>query len=393
MTLPPSETPAKLQFDDEPGASRSKWIACFLGLALVGWMGSGFIVASPQEDNNTAPLEAKTFTVAIRESEARDVTKIFAAEGQAQPDRRAAVRAQASGEVVHLTAIKGATLNAGDEIARLSTRELEARVLEAEEGLKQAREDFETTQSLFERGVATATRLREVRADLASAEAQLAQAEEARDDTVIRAPFTGRLNALDLDIGSYVSAGTEIGTILDIDPLRIVIQVPQQALAQVREGEKATVSFITGEERTGTIEYVSRDADTDTRTFLAEIIVPNPEGEIASGVSAQVLIPTEKIAAHFISPAILSLSEDGRLGLKTIDQRNRVVFHEIVVERAERDGIWVSGLTQNEKLITIGQGFVSQGEEVIPVPEEQSEERSVSSVNVEVPGGVETEID
>lgn len=358
---------APLAFKDDPGSSRSKWVAALLTLGIVGWMGSGFVLPSAEAETSTPVSEPQAVAVRVMQSTAQPVVKTFTAEGQAQPNRRALLRPQASGEVIELPVHKGRMVATGDAIARLATRELEALVQEAREELARAQEDYDNTQTLSDRGIATATRLRETRAALASAAAQLTQAEEALDNAVIRAPFDGRLDSLDLEIGAYVSAGTEVGTVLDTDPLRIVIQIPQQSLAQIHEGMEATTIFITGEERTGTIDYVSRDAESDTRTFRAEITVPNPDAQIASGLSVQVRIPTDTVTAHFISPAILSLSEDGVLGIKTVDADNSVAFHEVRVERAQRDGVWVSGLPDTAQIITIGQGFVSDGETVAPV--------------------------
>ena len=384
-----AQAPAPLDFRDEPGSSRSKWVAGLLAVALVGWMGSGIILPAP-DDAAEAPVDAAAaVAVSVRDSRAERVTKTFSAQGQAQPDRRAILRPQTTGEVIDLPARKGQTLAAGDEIARLSTRELEARVQQARQELVRAEEDNTSTQSLVDRGIATAARLRETRAALAAAQAQLTQAEEGLDAAVIRAPFDGRLDSLDLEIGAFATAGNEVGILLDTDPLRIVIQVPQQSLALIRAGQEAGVTFITGEERTGTIEYVSRDAVAETRTFRAEITVPNPDGAIASGLSVQVRIPTEDVTAHFVSPAILSLSEDGRLGVKTVDAADKVVFHEVVVERAQRDGVWISGLPEAARIITIGQGFVSQGETVDPTADPDT----VAAADVALPGGTGTEIE
>ncbi|WP_172978132.1 efflux RND transporter periplasmic adaptor subunit [Roseovarius sp. THAF27] len=381
--------PTRLEFKDEPGASRSRWVAGSLALALVGWLGSGFIFPSEDVGEAESSDAIEAVAVKVRDSVAEPVTKTFSAEGQAQPDRRATLRPEIGGEVVSLSASKGDVVQPGDEVARLSTRELEARLLEAQEALTRTRESFQSTEALVERGVATANSLRDARADLAAAEAQLTQAEEALDSAVIRAPFHGRLDNLDLEIGSFTSAGEEVGVVLDTDPLRIIIQVPQQALAQVREGQEAVVTFITGEKREGRIEYISRDAATDTRTFRAEIVVANPEGKIASGLSVQVRIPTDQVTAHFVSPAILSLSEDGRLGIKTVDGSDKVKFSEVVVERAQRDGIWISGLPEEARIITIGQGFVSEGEVVDP----RLDEDTVASAEVDAPEARQTEID
>ena len=376
--------PQPLKFENERGASRSKWVAGILALALVGWMGSGFVMPAPEDEPAAQAAEPQPVTVKIVDSRASAVTRFFAAEGQAQPDRRAILRPETSGEVAELLLRKGATVEAGDEIAKLDTRELEARLQEAREALNRNQENYDNTVQLSERGVATATQLREARADLAATEAQFAQAEEALESAVLRAPFAGRLDSLDLEVGEFASAGAEVGTVLDTDPLRIVIQVPQQALSQIREGMQADVTFITGEEATGTIDYVSRDAEADTRTFRAEITVPNPDTAIASGLSVQVQVPTTEVTAHFLSPAILSLSEDGLLGIKTVDDENKVEFHPVEVERAQRDGIWVSGLPDSARIITIGQGFVSQGEIVAPVTGEPTPDSSeTASAEVE----------
>ncbi|MEQ3625466.1 MAG: efflux RND transporter periplasmic adaptor subunit [Celeribacter sp.] len=375
------QTPERLSFTDEPGSARSKWVAGLLGLGLAGWMGSGYLLPAPPKETAEPVRPQEAVAVAVRDSVAQDVTQVFTAEGQAQPDRRATLRAETSGEVATLAARKGDYLEQGDVIARLSTREQDARVAQAREEVARAQREFDNAETLLARGVSTTDRVTDARAALASAQAQLTQAEEALDAAVIRAPFAGRLDALDLDEGGYVSAGGEVGTMLDTDPLSIVIQIPQQSLSRIKEGQAATVRFITGTERSGTVDYVSKDAESETRTFRAEITVPNPDGDIASGLSVQVEIPTGQMSAHFISPAILSLGSDGRLGVKTVDADNTVVFSPVVLERAQTDGIWVSGLPAQARVITIGQGFVSNGEAVAPT----LEEAEVAAAEIDAP--------
>lgn len=363
-------SPQTLHFADEKGASRSKWVAGILALVLTAWMGSGFILPAPPQEADAPVDRVEAITVAVRDSRAEDVTQVFTAEGQAQPDRRSILRAEIDGDVAVLSAQRGEYLAQGDIIARLGTREQEADVARARQELAAAQRDFDNAETLLERGVATTDRVSQARAALARAQSDVTRAEEGIDSAVIRAPFDGRLDALDLEEGAYVPAGTEIGTMLDIDPLKIVIQVPQQALSRIREGGSATVRFITGQEIEGTVEYVSKDAVTETHTFRAEIRVPNPDGRIASGLSVTVTIPTGQMSAHFISPAILSLGTDGQLGVKTVQDDDTVAFHPVVVEQAQTDGVWVSGLPEQARIITIGQGFVSAGEPVVPTPEE-----------------------
>lgn len=357
-----------LTFEDDPGASRSVWVAAGIVLALVLWMGSGFVLpdnADGASESADQPPDAP-FGVAVRTSEARPVTRYFRGEGQAEPDRDTAIRAETSGEVAEVLAEKGDRVAEGQILARLDAARAASEVERAREELARAEREFENATTLLERGAGTVDRVADTRAALAAAEAALTQAEEALADTEIRAPFGGRLEALTLDPGEFVQSGTVVGRVLDTDPLTVSVQVPQQALGRLEAGQTAEVSFITGEVREGRIAFLGASAQEGTRTFRAEIEVPNPEGRIPAGISAEVRVATGETVAHFLSPAILSLGPEGALGVKTVTADDAVAFHEVAIVRAETDGIWVTGLPETARIITVGQGFVSAGETVTP---------------------------
>jgi multidrug efflux system membrane fusion protein len=296
------------------------------------------------------------------------VTLFFQAEGQAQPDRDTVIRAETSGDVAEVLVDKGQEVDEGAVIARLSTTRAEADLTRAREELARARREFDNASELLDRGVATADRVSQARATLAAAEAAVTAAEEAIDAARVTAPFAGRIETLSLDPGEFVQAGAEVGRIVDNRPLTVAIQVPQQALRRLENGQPATVSFITGEEREGEVSFVGTSAAAETRTFLAEISVPNADGAIPAGISAEIRIPTGTAEAHFVQPSTVSLSPEGLLGVKTVDEADMVAFHGIEIVRAEINGIWVTGLPETARIITVGQGFVNAGEVVAPAP-------------------------
>jgi multidrug efflux system membrane fusion protein len=359
----------RLSFENDKGASRSTWIAAALVIAVVGWMGSGFIVPS-EEAEAAGPSETRIepVAVAVNQSETEAVTLYFRAEGQAQPDRDTSPRAERSGDVAEVLVKKGEDVEGGTVIARLSATFAESDLTRAREERDRAQREFDNATELLERGVATADRVSQARATLAAAQASVTEAEESIQSLEITAPFTGRIEALTLDPGEFVQAGSEVGRIVDNRPLTVAIQVPQQALGRIRNGQTAVVNFITGEEREGTVSFVGTAASAETRTFLAEITVPNEDGAIPAGISAEINIPTGTADAHFVQASTVSLSPEGRLGIKTVDDDNTVVFHPIQIVRAEINGIWVSGLPESPRIITIGQGFVNEGETVNPSP-------------------------
>ncbi|PUB14903.1 efflux RND transporter periplasmic adaptor subunit [Yoonia sediminilitoris] len=361
-----ADAPERLTFSSDMGASRSTWIAAALVLLIVGWMGSGFVF--PSEDNAPATTREapKPVTVAVTTSGAKTVTQFFQAEGQALPDRDTALRAETSGDVAEVLVAKGQDVSAGDLIARLDPSKNDADANRAAEELIRAQRELDNAQQLLDRGVATQDRVTEARADLASAQAQVIAFEQAAQALTITAPFDGRIETLDLDAGEYVSAGSEVGRLVDITPLTVAIQVPQQSLTRLKAGQPATVRFITGEEREGTVTFVGTAAASETRTFLAEIEVANEDRAIPAGISAEVIIPTGEVTAHFLSPSIVSLDTEGSLGVKTVNDDDVVAFYPIEIVKAQIDGIWVTGLPETVDVITVGQGFVSADETVTP---------------------------
>lgn len=355
--------------------SWSGWIAALFVLALVGWMGSGYYypaaTTDAEEQRNT---ERQPFTVEAFVSRARTVTEFVASEGQVSPDRMTPVRAKVGGTVEEIAVAKGDFVDEGALIARIALDDRVAQRSQAEAELARRQGEYNRVSGLAERGYATAAQVEEAQAELATAQAELAAIQQTTGDTEIRAPITGVLDNFDLDLGEFVAAAAEVGTVIDNDPLSVDIQIPQQSVGRVRAGQQAAITFITGETREGTVRYVAANADAATRTFPVEITVANPERDIPAGISAQVRIPVGEIPAHFLSAALLALGPDGTLGVKAVGEDETVVFHPIKLVRAETDGIWVSGPPQTMRVISVGQGFVSSGETVRVIDAAPTEE-------------------
>jgi len=363
----PDNAPQRLTFSSDKGASRSTWFAALLVLAIVGWMGSGFIIPSEDTDPVIAREDPKPVAVAVTTSLAETVTQFYQAEGQALPDRDTLMRAETSGDIAQVFVGKGQDVSAGDIIARFDPTNNEADANRVAEELVLARRELENAESLLERGVATADRVADARAALVAVQGQVTAVEQAAKSLTITAAFDGRIETLNINAGEFVSAGTEVGRLVDITPLTVAIQVPQQSLTRLSVGQPATVRFITGEERTGMVTFVGTSAASETRTFLAEIEVENEDGAIPAGISAEVIIPTGEVTAHFLSPSIVSLNTEGALGIKTVNADNVVEFFEVQVVKAQIDGIWVTGLPESVDVITVGQGFVNETEILAPM--------------------------
>jgi multidrug efflux system membrane fusion protein len=85
---------------------------------------------------------------------------------------------------------------------------------------------------------------------------------------------------------------------------------------------------------------------------------------VVSGTTAELRIPAEELSAHYISPALLSLNKQDEIGVKSVSEDGVVVFHSVDIVRADVDGVWVTGLPERVRVITVGQGFVREGDRV-----------------------------
>ncbi|MBT7370313.1 MAG: efflux RND transporter periplasmic adaptor subunit, partial [Gammaproteobacteria bacterium] len=106
------------------------------------------------------------------------------------------------------------------------------------------------------------------------------------------------------------------------------------------------------------------------RTYSIEIHLANTNAAIPSGVTAQIEIPVASVRAQKISPALLVLDDSGQMGVRTVDGDNSVEFSPVRIVSDEIDGIWVEGLSEVTRVITVGQQLVVAGEKVDPTHDE-----------------------
>ena len=165
-------------------------------------------------------------------------------------------------------------------------------------------------------------------------------------------------------MGDYLNTGGVCGTIIDPDPMMLVGEVAEKEITLIKVGSKATAKLITGDQIEGTVSFVSTSSNPSSRTFRVEIKVDNKDRRIRDGVSAQIEISGKELLAHRISPSILMLGDSGELGVRTVDETNQVGFSRIEILEDTTEGIWISGLPEVTKIITIGQEYVYQGQTV-----------------------------
>ena len=349
----------------------SKLFALGMVAALSGWLISG-ATTPEQASGGLTEVAERSFEpprVRTRQFSAEPVSRPIIISGRTEPARAVDLRAELNGRIAALEVERGERLVAGAVIARLDLRDREARLAEARALLRRRQLEYQAGLKLLKRKHISETQLAESKANLEAARARVKGIEVEIDNTAIRAPFTGVVDRRPVEIGDYVSTGDTIARILELDPILITGEVAQRDVEYLQLGTTGSARLATGQIVEGKLRYVTAEADAATRTFRVELEVTNPTESLMAGVTGEIRIPTRKIPAHYLSPALLALNDAGELGVKTVTAEGKVAFNPVTLIQAGTAGVWVGGLPRQATIITVGQGFVSHGQPVHAVPE------------------------
>jgi len=355
-------------------------IATLIALGIGLWLFSGQIdsgepirhgsLADQNTETTAADEDRKPTQVRARTSQAQTYTASVLVRGRTENKRSVDVRAETQGRVESRPVEKGSQVEAGALLCRLAVEDRNAALIEAREGLNQARTDFDGAQRMKAKGFQSDSDIARVRARLASAQASVERAKLAIARTYIRAPFDGIVEDTQAEIGDYLQPGAACATVIDLDPMLLVGRISERDVASLNVGSKA--SAVLGDNTTleGEVSFIGRQSDTSTRTYPLEISIPNADYKIRSGLTAQVKVPVGEVKAHLISPALLGLDTAGNIGLRTLSDDDRVVWHNITILDDEGSGAWITGLPDVVRIITVGQELVIPGEQVEPIFEQ-----------------------
>jgi multidrug efflux system membrane fusion protein len=279
-------------------------ISLFILAPIILWMLSGILI---NDDVVEVKKENKLFQVGVIKSSATLFQPLIKLKATTESEARVNVKAKTSGEVVKIGAKQGEFVEKDDVLCSLGIVEL--------------------------------------------------------NRTEVKAPFSGYLEQI-VKPGNFLERGQVCATIIQLDPITFIAEVPEFNINKVNTGQEVTLDLITGETVNGKLTFVSKSASTSTRTFKVESQVKNDSGQIRDGITSEMTIKIEKILAHQISPSILILNDAGKLGVRSVEN-NIVIFYEVVILEDSASGLWVSGIPENLDLITQGQGFVEDGQKVL----------------------------
>lgn len=343
-------------------AQRPYIIAIAISLVLILWMASGIAQEKtmPSEKGKSKQVIPKVQVETMQAQTVRDAVELY---GRTEPDRIATLKAEVYGKVEQVFAKRGAKVKKDQLILKLALNDLPSQLAQSKALLKQREIEYQGAKKLNADGYQGEVQLSTAAANLEAVKAEIKRLEIAIDNTSIRAPFDGVLNTRYVEVGDYLQIGDDVAVVADLDPLVIRAFVTENQVGKLSVGQTASVRLLNQQPIQGQLRYIASLADENTNTFKIEATIDNPDYQLLAGISGELELGFEQVPAIKVSPALLALDSKGNIGVKSV-HKGTVVFTPINVVKSESDGMWLTGFGDQAEIITLGQGFVREGDRV-----------------------------
>ena len=351
-----------------------KFLMSVVIVAVMAAMGTG-VVVSVWAAARSAPAEViekpdTTPRVAVQTIEPKEVRDLLYLIGVSEPWEAVTVSAEVTGKIEWQGVDDGDHAAKDQEIIRINTTSLQARLDQVRADHKLAVQEFERVTELRERGISSSQEFDRASMNRDGTAAMLKMAEIEFNHSVIKSEFDGVVDRVYNETGEYVSVGKPLVRLVQVDKLKVLVGVPERDVPRFKTGDTVQLRFDALQERIieGTIYRIATTAEPATRTFTTEIEVDNSEGILKPGMIARVALVRSVYSNAITVPMFSVISRpEGRFVL--VEQDSHAVLRPVEVGFFQNEEVLISaGLAAGEHLIVTGHRSLSDGDAVRVVP-------------------------
>ena len=339
-----------------------KYAALFLLLtaALGACKGSDTPAKAEKKESKNRPKLVQVSVMTVQPCPIRDILIL---PGETEPWMDVTVAADIAGRVEWVGIKEGSVVKKGELMAKIDVSALKAALDKAEASAKLAEEVYRRRKKLFERRIVTQENLDRSKTKKTVAYGNLKQARVEYQRGFVRAPITGLVNHLYVDRGEFVNRGQAMVNLVNVDKLKVNVDVPELDVKYLKVGQIAgvRVDAFPGRDMLGTISFVSFKADPATKTFLVRVLIDNPNHEVRAGMIARVAF-LRRVIPDAISVPLFALADKGGERLVFVEKDGVVQARTVSLGVIEGDRIQITkGLNPGDHLIVAGQNKVEEG--------------------------------
>jgi membrane fusion protein (multidrug efflux system) len=333
-------------------------------LALAG-------VSCRQEATPAAAGGAFAVQAIVGQVQSQSISETLSLIGTLAANEIVDIKSETDGAVAEIPFQEGQLVKAGDLLLRLDEAKASAALDEAEANLKLSRATYERSRQLFQDKLISQQEFDQAAAQFQANEASVALRRRELKDSRIVAPFEGVVSARLVSPGQVISKNTTLTWLVDLDPIKVELSVPERFVSQLQLGQKLAITVATypGRAFSGEVYFVAPFIDATNRTAFVKARVPNPQHELKPGMFANLDL-TLRLKEHAIVIPESSLMATGdRTMVYVLDKENTAQVRPVKIGLRQAGVVEiVEGLKAGERIVVEGIQKVRPGGKVAPSP-------------------------
>ena len=333
-------------------------VLLWAGFLATGCKGQEGLATTENHSNQAASIPVSI--IEVRPAPMRDVILL---PGTTEAWQDVQVAADTSGRIEWIGPREGQRVKKGDLLVKIDVSELKAALDHAEAQFKLADDLYQRRRRLFDRKIIAKEELDQSETQRTLAVTDYEQIKVKYDQGFPKSPISGIINHLYVDAGEFIDTGKPLTDIVNIDRIKINVQVPELDIRFVRRGQKTPVRIDAFAEREliGVVDFVAFKADPATKTFLVRTLIDNPFGDIRPGMIGRVAFVRQIISDALAAP-LFALVDKGGERLVFIEEDGVAHSRTVSIGVIEGDRVQItSGLSPGDHLIVKGQTEVEDG--------------------------------
>ena len=339
-------------------------LALWFMIAIVVWFSSGLLRETISADSSIETIKPLT-KVQVINSEQQLFNPTISLRAKTEANRAVNVLAQVSGKVSKILVEEGRSVKAGEGICQIDAEDRNLKLAQAKASLDNAEIAYRGAMKLKAGGFQSELAISQAKAALASARTQLKRAQLEVKYLQVRAPFDGIVESRPLEVGDFVTLGTLCATVIELNPLKIEAIVTESEVGDLKVGDSGEAVVAGKVVKQASISYLARQADPMTQGYRLEAEMVN-NAQLRAGLSVQLDIKATAVNGHLVPASTILLNDLGQTIIRVLDNERVVKSYKVTVIGESAQGIWVAGLPEEVVLVTVGQNYIIEGEQVEP---------------------------
>jgi membrane fusion protein (multidrug efflux system) len=356
---------------------------------LVGWN----MFRDRMIEDFFANMPVQTVTVSAITAEPQQMTPSIGAIGTVSASRGVELTVETSGIVKTINFDANESIEAGEVLIQLDDAIQRADLSAGRTQSELDQQSFQRARELQQRGVGSNVTLEAAQAAAAASAAQIEALEAALQQKQIRAPFGGTLGIPRVDIGQYLTPGTAVVTLQDLDTMRVDFTVPEQQLSLLKMGQAISLKADGQEEAfQGEISGIDPRVDAASRLVSVRATVTNPDGRLTPGQFARVdieLPAQDDVIALPQTAVVTSLYGDYVYVVREVEPEGEATADADAEKKSEARQVFVTVGRRTNGLVEIAKG-IEAGDVVVTAGQNRLSNGTVVAIDNTINPGSQT---